>query len=399
VQFRKPEWLDTAVGITGLVLALFALLIGAKLSSTISAYAAAGLCIFIILVAVFFRPRHSLRTLALSERTAFLVKASANAEEIIVVNPSPERFDFTPHLDRALESNVHLSVIGSAPLLQEVLRPLRAPLQDRFLKTARLSDSLSDEPLICIASRGLRRLTILFLADRETVVLRISDPPIVRAILGIIGNSDGPSRSYARLDHASEMRALLEAFTVEQKRYLENFGSLRQGHLSFHGSEVQQLQSTLVESGRFKQIDTLDVTSAPDLLLLRRRYIDANTAFIQGGGTIRRVYMIEAKKQHDHAFMRDLKELVALQRSIGVTLGLVIIDDLEPALRKDFILFDDAIVLVEERQANLDYSLGRSTAYFSRTDVAQYRSQFDRVWTVPIGGCTPPQRLEKIIPG
>lgn len=108
--------------------------------------------------------------------------------------------------------------------------------------------------------------------------------------------------------------------------------------------------------------------------------------------------MIEAKKQHDHAFMRDLKELVALQRSIGVTLGLVIIDDLEPALRKDFILFDDAIVLVEERQANLDYSLGRSTAYFARTDVARYRVQFDHVWTAPMGGCTPAQRLEKIIP-
>lgn len=398
MEFRKPEWLDTAVGITGLILALFALLIGSRLSATVSAYIAIGLCIFIIFISVFFRPRHGLRTLNPDQRKAFLVKASADAEEIIVINPNPERFDFIPHLDHAFESNIHLSVIGSAPLLQEVLRSLRDPLQDRFLRTARLSDSLSGEPLVCIASRGLRKLTILFLSNHENVVLNISDPPIVRSIWAIITNGDDPHRNYARLDQASEMRALLEAFTVEQNRYLENFGSLRQGRLSFHGSDVQQLQSSLVESGRFQHIDTLDITTAPDRLLLRRRYLDANASFIDRGCKIRRVYMIEAKKQHDSSFMKSLKELVAYQRAIGVNLGLIIIEDIEPALRKDFILFDNAIVLVEEHQANLDYSLGRSTAYFTRTDVLHYRAHFERVWTAPIGGCTPAQHLEKIFP-
>jgi hypothetical protein len=40
MQFRKPEWLDSAVGVAGLILSMLALLVGSNLSARGAAYGA-----------------------------------------------------------------------------------------------------------------------------------------------------------------------------------------------------------------------------------------------------------------------------------------------------------------------------------------------------------------------
>jgi hypothetical protein len=398
MQFRKPEWLDSAVGVAGLILSMLALLVGSNLSARGAAYGALSFSVFIILVSVIFRPRHSFKTIPAEDRAAFLETAARSAEEIIVVNPGGRDFDFGNYVGHALDESVRISVIGCAPAIQELIKLLEGSLQERFLKAVYLSESLSDEPVICVASRDHRRLIIMVLSERETLAFQLWDPPLVKVVLNLVRREHHPHRSFARLDDASDGRKLLDAFDTEQRKYLRNFETLRQGYVTYYGTDVQQLQSKLVESGLFKRIDTLDITTSPSLLLLRKRYLEANGAYIEKGGIVRRVYMIEEPKQRDAQFMADLGRLVTLQRAMGVALGLVLIEDLEPSLRKDFILFDDALALVEDRQANLDYTLAQSTAYFDRTSLSRYREHFNSVWDRPIRGWTPSERLEKIFP-
>jgi hypothetical protein len=266
------------------------------------------------------------------------------------------------------------------------------------LKTVYLSESISEDPVICIASKNHQSLIIMCFSERETLAFQLRDPSLVSMVLGLIRREHLPDRGYARLDHASDGRKLLDAFDAEQKRYLCNFETLRHGYVVYFGTDVQQLQCKLVESCRFKNIDTLDITTSPSLLLLRKRYLEANTAYVRQGGVVRRVFMIEESKQSDPQFMSDLSRLIVLERSMGITVGLVLINDLEPSLRRDFILFDDALVLVEDRQANLDYTLAQSTAYFDKVSLSRFREHFKFVWDRPIGGLTPSERLDRMFP-
>ena len=175
----------------------------------------------------------------------------------------------------------------------------------------------------------------------------------------------------------------------EQKKYLRNFQSLQNGFISFYGTEVQSVQAGWVEAGDFRTIDTLDMTTNPQRLLTRHRYNEANKKFIDTGGEIRRVYMIQKDKLIDKEFMKDLKNLYQQQVNIGVRIGLLSLDEITAHFRKDFIMYDDAIVLVEDQQANADYTLGRSTAYFSSKQIDQHRSDFESIWSGKVTGFKP----------
>ena len=177
--------------------------------------------------------------------------------------------------------------------------------------------------------------------------------------------------------------------SAETDRYLSIFRTLKAGYVSFSGTEVLNVQSGWIEAGYFSKIETLDLTSDPSILLNRHRYNKANAEFIRNGGTINRIYMVERKNLRLKKFRDPLVKLINLQRDMGVTIGLQYLEDLDPELKQDFILYDSAIALVQETQANYDYTFGRSTAHFNQDIVDKYKDKYKKVVEVRHSGQSP----------
>lgn len=189
----------------------------------------------------------------------------------------------------------------------------------------------------------------------------------------------------------------MDIVNQEKERYLNNFKNLKSGYISFYGTEVQNIQSGWVENGNFKSIRTLDLTSNPGILLTRDRYIAANRKFTSSGGTIQRVYLIDKVRLNDDIFCKNLKAAVELQKDMGVNIGLQFLDNLIPREKQDFILYDNFASLVEEKQANSDYSFGKSTAYFSKDRIEEYVQMFNDIWNGKNIGINAVDNLEKTL--
>jgi hypothetical protein len=113
---------------------------------------------------------------------------------------------------------------------------------------------------------------------------------------------------------------------------------------------------------------------------------------------VRRVYIVERARLNHHGFFGTLTTLVNKQRDMGVEVGLQILDSLPESCRQDFILFNQTVVLVEERQANSDYTLAKSTAYFRRDAIRKYKELFDTVWKGRASGTNPVDFARSMFP-
>lgn len=114
------------------------------------------------------------------------------------------------------------------------------------------------------------------------------------------------------------------------------------------------------------------------------------------GEANKRVYLIDRERLKDAGFREPLVAAIKLQTEIGVSVGVQFISELKSEQKQDFILYDDFVVLVEEKQANSDYSFGKSTAYFSKNKLDYYSDLFDSVWSGYIGSGDPRTRIKEL---
>ncbi|MGB3455481.1 MAG: hypothetical protein WBG08_05170 [Litorimonas sp.] len=407
MTLRKPEWLDTALGFFGLILAVFstlALLFDEEYFAREWAVAGAlGLGLLVLAIAVLFRPRHSLKRLGPGEAALNIDRALKTTEELIILNPTHDVEMLTPVLKRALENDIPTSVIGDAVLLHGILDGLAVDSQRSFYDAARISGASSNELILCLVRKGRAAMTVFFLSAAGEYSFSLIDKSVVALIASLLKRETYEGTGYIGLSQTTNPREIIAMAREEQRKYLRNFQSLQKGYISFYGNEVQSVQAGWVEGGGFDTIDTLDMTTNPVRLLGRKRYNAANAQFIRDGGAIQRVYMVQAASLDDPDFSGALRDLYAQQTQMGVSIGLVVIDDLPVHYRKDFILYDDSIVLVEDQQASEDYVLGRSTAYFGAQEIGQHRSDFDDVWSGRLTGIRPVEfaerQLGKALPG
>ncbi len=393
---RRPEWLDFAVGIAGFclsVLSALALLSDKQyFSEEIAVSIALSFGLLIVLIAIFFRPKHSLQKIKLNDIEGVTTKLLDVAEEMIIVNPAHLNSLTESLLPAALELDISVSVVSDASLLMNIINLISETEEEKLFNSTIISGVSSNEFIICFIHRGRKKISVIFITSHTSYVFKLNDSVAVDIIASILKRENQELDGFIGLGKVASPRKMISVICDEQKRYLQNFQSLQRGYISFYGTEVQSVQAGWVESETFSTIDTLDLTVRPDRLLKRQRYNAANSEFINKGGHIRRVYMVRASDFENPTFRKDITDLYCMQKNIGVDIGLVFIDELQLHYRKDFIIYDNSIVLVEDQQASSDYTLGRSTAYFGVEDIMLHRGIFNAVWSGQETGRSPQER-------
>lgn len=401
MAFRKPEWLDTAVGIGGFVLSVYsvlALMPGASVvTGQIAILGAIALGMLVVLVAVVFRPRHSFHAVSRSKANQTFKKELQRAGEVVLLNPDASESELALVLEHTTAQKIPLSIVGDAAVLYAALETLVDGAHESWFRSVRVSGLSSNEFIACLADEKETRVTVVSITPKTGFVFRLRDKALVGAIMAIMKREAPELGGFISMEHVADPAQMIRVAREQQRKYLRVFNSLQEGRVSFFGTEVQIVQAGWVESGQFQRIDTLDMTMRPDRLLARHRYNAANKDFIAAGGRIRRCYMVRDRDLKDATFRSDLAQLCAQQRDIGVEIGLLVIDMLPEHLRKDFILYDDSVVLIEDQQASSDYALGRSTAYFGQTDINAYREEFDDVWTGRATGTPPADQVDALL--
>lgn len=175
----------------------------------------------------------------------------------------------------------------------------------------------------------------------------------------------------------------IEFFNEELKTSTKNLTQLNLGYLDIFSEEVKNIQTKTVSyvlKTNKNFIDTLDLTSDPKRWLTRVDYIDANKKFIENGGTIRRVLIINEKNLINKEFVDNLIKLISTLKRIGVQTGLHFECFLKPNQLIDFIIYGNFSVLVEGKQADEDYKIASSTMKFLNTDLKLYNEIFLSVW-------------------
>lgn len=382
LSFRKPEWLDSAVGIAALVLSVLptlALLADPAFPSKLAVYGALTFGLLIILISALFRPRHSLAFVDPDRIERMFSELQRSSTELIVVNiqklPAALHRSITDEL-----STRRCTLIGDAAQVHLLLKETSNDLHEHiFARTLIHPLILSDAALYFL--RATRTLSALLFADKEIILLRLTDPALVAVVAKLLRKEHDAEKSFLSMSSITDALEFLTTVSDLQKRYERTFHLLQRGELELYSSEVQIAQSKWVESRRFSTIDATDVTTNPQLLSTRTRYWSANKAFIANGGKIRRIFIIESQRQQDAQFMAALKAIMLEQASIGIEIGGQVVEQIPHDMRKDYIIYGSSLVLVEDAQANSDYSLGRSTAHFTGSAVLQYREMFDALWT------------------
>jgi len=393
LNFKKPEWLDSALGVVGFILSVLSTiyLLNGKpwFSEEVAVFGSLGLGLMVVAVAFLFRPRHAFDALGKSDLAGVVRRLAEKSQEIIILNPTQSNDLVFEVLRSSVASKVPIAIVGDAALVTSIYSYLSDLVDQHFFDVVRVSGTSADECVLCSICNRRRTLVAIFFMGERAYRFRLTDVALVELIASILKRESGNVGGYIGLGQIAAPRTMISVAHDQQKLYLRNFRSLQSGWISFYGTEVQSVQAGWVESGEFRTIDTLDLTTNPSRLLERQRYNAANRAFIAKGGAIRRVYMVRRADLARKRFREDLARLRTMQHEMGVSLGLVLLDDLRQEYRKDFILYDDAIVLVEDQQASSDYTLGRSTAYFGHEAIAQHRADFDAVWSGKITGVTP----------
>ncbi len=400
-NLQKPFWMDSAIGVVGLMLTVVSTLglIGVEFFSVDAvAYIALGIGLFILTLAVVFRPRHSLKQLSRVAVPSVIESLKPSAQELLIVNPSGLDDLSGDLLELVQTRDIDVSIIGSAPEIQEVVGALEATKRSGLFEGVRITGFPGDQTILCFVRKSRKALTLLVIVEEKCFRVKIRDEIVVELLVRMLKKEAQNSPKHIRLTEAASPKAVLDTLNNQQRRYLESFDMLRSGSVSFYGEEVKIIQSGWVESGEFHCIHTLDITTSPRLLMRRKRYLQANKGFLATEGReIRRVFMLQTATLDENEERAALNELITMQAGFGVQVGVLLIEELPVDLRRDFILYDDKIVLVEERQANLEYTLGKSTAYFSKGIIERYRATFERVWSGEITGARPDERAREFV--
>lgn len=336
----------------------------------------------LILILLYWKQTQSVKIqkLSSSELSKMVLETSKELNNVLIYNPD-KNFGWTDELNSDLIENasVKVSYIGDPGNLLTIF--------DNYSKEhlARKTDSnfvlpFGQESMYIILTNDVMSKIVVALIDKNDNYLISTKNKETIEMMNSFLKKDNFYKNCIDMDNISQPTKFLEVINHEKGRYLNNFKSIKTGHISYYGTEVLNTQSGWLESGNFSEINTLDLTGNPALLLTRKRYNKANEDFIRKGGNIRRVYMISKERLKDMDFVNSLLDLIEYQSQTGIHLGLQYIEDLTAEQRQDFILYDEFSVLIEESQANNDYSFGKSTAYFHPEKIKEFKRIFWNVW-------------------
>lgn len=199
----------------------------------------------------------------------------------------------------------------------------------------------------------------------------------------IFKNKNTPNTITPITKNIANEELFIEFFNEELKTSTKNLTQLNLGYLDLFSEEVKNIQTKTVSyvlKTNKNFIDTLDLTSDPKKWLTRFEYIDANKKFIENGGTIRRVLIIDEKNLTNKEFVDNLIKLISTFKRTGVQTGLHFECFLKSNQLIDFIIYGNFSVLVEGKQADENYKIASSTMKFLDNDIKQYNEIFLSVW-------------------
>jgi hypothetical protein len=180
-------------------------------------------------------------------------------------------------------------------------------------------------------------------------------------------------------------KTLFKIFFEKEKNIANsNIEQLANGYMELFGENVKYMQSNIIKyimKTDKKYIKTLDITSNPARWLTRKQYIQANKDFVESGGMIQRVLIIENKETSNKTFMEDLFKLITIFENNGIQLGLQFDSLLTTDELKDFIVYGDFSVLTEGRQADENYKKASSTINFNDIHLKKHMEIFENVWS------------------
>jgi hypothetical protein len=398
LSFRKPEWLDTALGIAGFVMAVLSTL--ALLSPTIpiraSVYSTIGFGLIIILISIMFRPRHSLTLLPVDTFGREFERLVGYSHALFIYNPSRLPSASRTRISTLLTSgNTETLIIGDAFGLLQWMKGFSLEAAPHVSHSVVLSNGPSANAICVGVNKAKDKITVLVNTEASIARIAIRDSQAVETALQIIKANGRENAGRVHLELFPDPLITLTAVVSQQQRYNECFSELQSGQIVFHGNDVLVIQSQWIEARQFHKICALDITKDPSLLKTRVRYWKANERFVKNGGVIRRVFLATKLQTKDHLYMVAMKELIRFQRHLGVTVGAQLIDHLPSGCRRDCIIYDESVALVEHVQADTEYTLARSVAYFSRADIQSNLENFERVWSGEITG-TPAEEVAEI---
>ncbi|ESA36552.1 hypothetical protein N836_07195 [Leptolyngbya sp. Heron Island J] len=173
-------------------------------------------------------------------------------------------------------------------------------------------------------------------------------------------------------------------YLSETEKIKGRFNALNNGYLKLYGAEVRyfqvRLMDFLVQNREGSLVYATDITNNPGILLSRDDYMQQNRLFIQAGGRIRRVLIVDEKKLLRGDFLSDLYQVIELNRKCGVDIGLYLMSLLDSNERQDFIIYDKFSVIVEGKQADETYDVASSTIFFTKFEVESYSNIFNKIW-------------------
>lgn len=387
---KNINWLDKSLTVIGLLLTVLSTfnltgyfensLDWAKLLTIVSLFLGISIVVLII-----YKNKNETKLTKIDKGKLFdsivsEIGSYPSNSKAVFLNPNKSFIQFEVLFNKLIEKDHRVSVIGGSDNLISILSILSSQHFELFSKNSYVVNFIQNSFLFILIRDDSKKMSIFLESERHNFVLNISRKNLIQAIRDTVLRIDRVNEYGINLQNTNEPNKFLNLIQEQKLSYENNFSSLRAGHISFYGTEVEKVQSDWMRNGKFKRIRTLDLTSNPALLLTRSNYIKSNKDFIRNNGIIERVYLISKENLNDDIFRDNLKSAVEVQNSIGVNIGLFYIEDLSPNEMQDFILYDDYAVLVEEKQANSDYSFGKSSAYFNSSKILEYEKIFNEVW-------------------
>ncbi|PIQ48362.1 MAG: hypothetical protein COW03_11025 [Cytophagales bacterium CG12_big_fil_rev_8_21_14_0_65_40_12] len=397
---NSNQWFDRSLGILGVLLTIVPI---AKISGVLESINSIEYLIYVeffigvlILYIVFKRLREGSFVKELP-RERFFTQTAAGLKDIerIIVNNPDQSEDSKNLVQSCVDLDITLSIVGEANKLNQLIAS--SGNGSGITKFLNVSKSSSSHPFFILLNAKNNNVQIAILRGKTAIQLTLKGKELYNEIKNLIEDLFLSDESAIVLNNFTNPVAFLEVIEKEKRKFSDNFNDLKSGFISFYGTEVQNAQSGWLESDKFNSIRTLDLTSNPGLLLNRERYNDANRSFVDRGGTIKRVFMIERKRLENIDFKNNLIKVIQLQISLGVNIGLMFLNELALNEKQDFILYDSFVAFVEERQANSDYTFGKSTAYFSKIKIQFYEELFERVWAGQGYSKNPRQNVKELL--
>lgn len=164
---------------------------------------------------------------------------------------------------------------------------------------------------------------------------------------------------------------------------------IKSGYFEIDGEAVKEHQTKMMEL--FTKGDTIcatDLTTHPERLLgpSRARYHRENKEFIEKGGIIKRIFIVDGRKilNKDLEYIKDLYRVFNLNLSYNVMTGLLLDLWLEAGQKKDVIIYSNKSCILEGTQLSVENREGYSTLCFRKSEIEEKQQLFDTLWNYPL---------------